>query len=318
MSRDVAILVVDDARFSVAVIAKTLEKAGFSDVRFANTAAEALSAIEARPADVLVADWLMPEMNGLMLTGRVREIDRAKHRYTVVVLLTAEDHEYALSDAFDAGVDDFVDKASVRTALLPRVMAAARASKRQNELLERNYRLERRLKQIEDSLLIDPLTGLGNQRMTISAMGDTLRQVESRGGAACLVMIGIANLEHIHQQYDDATTAEVLQGFARRLRHLVRPLDVVTHTRTSTFGVIMHQGDIDNCTASSFRRIFDSLNQRSFQTEQGFVPVTVGMSIVACDNETGLPEAVEMLRAGLELLDEAIDTGVIAVKRWHA
>ncbi len=317
MSRDVAILVVDDARFPVAVIARTLEKAGFRDVRFAETAARALAAIERRPVDVLVADWALPDMNGLTLTRRVREIDRARHRYTVVVLLAGEDHRHDLSDALDAGVDDFVDKAELRTALLPRVMVAARAAVRHKRLLERYQRLERRLKQIEGSLLIDPLTGLGNQRMTINAMGDTLRQVESRGGAACLVMVGIVNLEEIHQRYDDATTAEVLRGFAHRLRHLVRPLDVVTHPRTSTFGVVTHQPDIDNCSASSFRRIFDNLNQRSFQTERGFVPVRVGMSIIACDNETGLPDAVDMIRAGLDLLQQAIDTGVIAVKRWR-
>ena len=56
---DLPILVVDDAKFSSMVVARTLKKAGYRDVRIAHHAPEALGLMEDRPVSVLIADWLM-------------------------------------------------------------------------------------------------------------------------------------------------------------------------------------------------------------------------------------------------------------------
>ena len=73
-----SILVVDDAKFSSVMIGRTLNQAGYKDIRFANSAAEALKLLEERSAGILLADWLMPEMDGLELTARVRQQDEQK------------------------------------------------------------------------------------------------------------------------------------------------------------------------------------------------------------------------------------------------
>ncbi|HET8707293.1 MAG TPA: response regulator, partial [Pseudomonadales bacterium] len=72
---ELSILVVDDAKFSSVVISRTLQNAGYQDIRTANSAREALNMIEQRPVHVLIADWLMPEMDGLQLTQEVRQYD---------------------------------------------------------------------------------------------------------------------------------------------------------------------------------------------------------------------------------------------------
>ena len=69
-----SILVVDDAKFSSAMIGRALSQAGYQDVRFASSASEALQLLEQRPASVLLVDWLMPEIDGLELTARVRQL----------------------------------------------------------------------------------------------------------------------------------------------------------------------------------------------------------------------------------------------------
>ncbi|HHJ4328538.1 TPA: two-component system response regulator, partial [Klebsiella pneumoniae] len=56
-----SILIVDDAKFSSAMIGRSLSQAGYRDLRFASSAAEALQQLQERPANVLLADWLMPE-----------------------------------------------------------------------------------------------------------------------------------------------------------------------------------------------------------------------------------------------------------------
>ena len=103
---DLPIMIVDDAKFSGAVIGRTLKAAGFKDIRTASSAQQGLAMLESRPVNVLIADWLMPEMDGLELAGRVRQLDEATNHFTYIMLLTAKEGDQALRQAFDQGVDD--------------------------------------------------------------------------------------------------------------------------------------------------------------------------------------------------------------------
>ena len=130
-----SIMVVDDAKFSSAVIGRALAQAGYQDIRFASSAGEALVQLEKRPVSVLLADWLMPEMDGLELTAQVRQHDEATNHYTYIVLLTGKDGDKVQGEAFDRGVDDFISKTSMSDQLLPRIFAADRVSNTINRLL---------------------------------------------------------------------------------------------------------------------------------------------------------------------------------------
>src|SRR5690606_27737434 len=123
---DLPILVVDDAKFSSMVVGRTLRNAGYRDIRIANNAPAALKLMEERAVSVLIADWLMPEMDGLELTDRVRQQDEQDNHYTYVILLTARESVEALSEAFDRGVDDFIYKSDMTKQLIPRIFAADR------------------------------------------------------------------------------------------------------------------------------------------------------------------------------------------------
>ena len=55
-----SILVVDDAKFSSAMIGRALSQAGYQDLRFANSAAEAIGLLEQRMTRVPLTSSLMP------------------------------------------------------------------------------------------------------------------------------------------------------------------------------------------------------------------------------------------------------------------
>src|SRR5690606_40343666 len=103
-----SILEVDDTKFRCAVIRHTLSPTGYTDTRCASSAMAALAMHEERAARVMVADWLMPEMDGLKLTTRIRQRDEPTHHYTYVMLLTAREGDNVLGPAFDRGLDDFL------------------------------------------------------------------------------------------------------------------------------------------------------------------------------------------------------------------
>ncbi len=314
--QDIPILVVDDAKFSSAIIAKVLRGGGFTNVRFTNNPQEALRSIEKRPVDVLIADWLMPAMDGLQLTRRVRELDEERGHFTYVCLMTSRDDVEPLAEALDVGVDDFLNKANIRNQLLPRVMSAVRFTQRENELLKSNRYLTRKVKELQTNDLVDPVTGLGNEKFTLERIEATLRQSEARGGTACLLLVGVNNLEVIANQFEQTSIDELMSGMAAKIRGLVRPLDVVTRPEPDLFAVITLQDSIKNCTSQSFKRIFDSLYMHSFRTTEGYIPVVVGVSITAADSATGYPSAEHFLSLAKRCLANSFETGMISVRAY--
>lgn len=82
---------------------------------------------------IVVADWLMPEMDGLELCRKIRAtIGRP---YTYFILQTARQGQESYLEAMDAGVDDFITKPVGAPELTARVRVAKRILGLQEELL---------------------------------------------------------------------------------------------------------------------------------------------------------------------------------------
>lgn len=310
-----SILVVDDAKFSSAMIGRALSQAGYQDVRFANSAAEALRQLEKRPASVLLADWLMPEMDGLELTGRVRQLDETAEHYTYVILLTGKEGENVLVEAFDRGVDDFISKAAMSEQLVPRVYAADRLCNTLQRLLNENRMLTQNIASLEQRNLVDPLTGLGNPRYLQQKLADSLRQVESRGGALCYLLIGLQDGDALRQQHGNGFWNEVLHGVARRLQQLVRPLDVLTRVDDTHFGIVTLLEDLQECSPSSFKRMHDGLNLKAFKTSEGFISLKAGIALVGLDGKSLPIQPNQLLAEAAHLLPDSYASGRVSAVR---
>ena len=310
-----SILVVDDAKFSSVMIGRALSKAGYEDIRFADSASAALALIEERPANVLLADWLMPEMDGLELTAQIRRQDEAAAHYTYVILLTGRDGQDVLSQAFDRGVDDFISKSAMHEQLVPRVYAADRLCGSLQRLTQTNRALNDDLSSLEQRSLIDPVTGLGNSRYMEQRLGDSLRQIESRGGALCYLLIGLQELAAQRDRHGEQFHHELLRGVARRLQQLVRPLDVLTRLDEDHFGLLALVDDVKACSPSSFKRLHEGLNLKAFKTSEGFVSLKAGISLVSVDAKALPTNAPDVTSQARTLLRDAYSTGRIVPLR---
>jgi DNA-binding NtrC family response regulator len=99
------ILVVDDEARMAQIVAMTLDRAGYSCTACAS-GREALEVLAAQGADVVVADWKMPQMDGLELLRRVR----AERPSLPVILLTAHGSVPSAVAAMREGAFDYVTK----------------------------------------------------------------------------------------------------------------------------------------------------------------------------------------------------------------
>ncbi len=311
-----SILVVDDAKFSSVMIGRALSKAGYEDIRFANSASAALELIEQRPANVLLADWLMPEMDGLELTAQVRQQDEMSDHYTYIILLTGRDGQDVLSKAFDHGVDDFISKSVMNDQLVPRVFAADRLCGSLQRLMRENRLLTENIASLEKRNLIDPITGLGNSRYLHQRLGDSLRQIESRGGALCFLLIGLPEVPSQRERYGEQFHQDLLRGVARRLQQLVRPLDVLTRLDDRHFGVLTLIEDLRACAPSSFKRLHEGLNLKAFKTDEGFISIKAGIAMISLDASALPVDPKRVIAEAGSLLPDAYATGRIVPMRY--
>ena len=113
-------LVVDDSRAIRMLLAKTLKDLGYEISEAAN-GKEALDAIEAdKTAMTLVlADWNMPEINGLDLVKRLRQ-DPALASL-VVVMVTTETELNQMAAALEAGANEYVMKPFTKDILIEKL-----------------------------------------------------------------------------------------------------------------------------------------------------------------------------------------------------
>lgn len=83
---------------------------------------------------VIVADWLMPGMDGLELCRKIRA--RRPEPYTYIILVTVRTGRGNFLEAMRAGVDDFITKPVDAEELVARLVAAERIVGLREELFQ--------------------------------------------------------------------------------------------------------------------------------------------------------------------------------------
>jgi len=115
------ILVVDDEPAIVDAVATALRYEGF-DVQEAVNGRDALSNAIAFEPDLIVLDWMLPDIDGLEVGKRLRE----RGFKTAILFLTAKGGVESKVEALRAGGDDYVTKPFSLAEIVARVQAILR------------------------------------------------------------------------------------------------------------------------------------------------------------------------------------------------
>lgn len=117
------ILIVEDERPIREMIAFGLRRSGFEVSEAADVSAARASIADRRP-DLVLVDWMLPEMSGLELT---RALKRDKETQELpIIMLTARAQEQDKVLGLDSGADDYVTKPFAARELLARINAVLR------------------------------------------------------------------------------------------------------------------------------------------------------------------------------------------------
>lgn len=102
-------MVVDDSRTIRIILTKMLSELGF-EVCQAGDGNEALEVVDRENAEfsAIMADWNMPEMNGLELVKRLRSDQRLAS--VPIMMITTETETHQVLAALEAGANEYVMK----------------------------------------------------------------------------------------------------------------------------------------------------------------------------------------------------------------
>ncbi|MDW3205715.1 MAG: phosphate regulon transcriptional regulator PhoB [Alphaproteobacteria bacterium] len=120
------ILIVEDETAVVTLLRYNLEHQGF-EVDAVSDGEEALVAIEENPPDLVLLDWMLPQLSGIEVCRQLRR--RPATKQLPIILLTARGEEADTVRGLDSGADDYVTKPFSPAELTARVHALLRRSR---------------------------------------------------------------------------------------------------------------------------------------------------------------------------------------------
>ncbi|WP_303787296.1 HDOD domain-containing protein [Azovibrio restrictus] len=233
------VLVVDDEASLRGFLRALLEQLGFQVID-APDGASALEIAATQPLDLVVSDWLMPGIDGLELTRRLRQSENGKTLF--ILLLTQLSDDDKLVEAFAAGVDDFIGK-----PLKPRVFAARLRAARRVITLRREVERDRinfqrcaadfaathrRLQTLAHS---DPLTGLPHRQQGIALLHQAVGQARQEQKPLHCILVTLPSLGPINHKLGRQAGDRLLTQIAQMLSAGLRPGDRICRYGDKSF-----------------------------------------------------------------------------------
>jgi len=140
------ILIVDDIEDNCLLIEDHLQRQLKCEFRKASSGNEALQILKNWSPDCILMDIMMPVMDGIEATKRIKMIP-ACHDIPVL-MVTAKQEMDSLEEAFDAGAEDYIYKPIDRTILGSRVKSALRSKDDIDRIKELNKELQQKKQEL--------------------------------------------------------------------------------------------------------------------------------------------------------------------------
>ncbi len=169
------ILIADDQPDNIFLLEMLLKKDAQYKTFSVSDGKQAVEFIKSNPVDLILMDIMMPVMNGLDATLKIRE-EYAAEDLPILMITTLSDSANIVS-SFEAGANDFVSKPIEWKVLQARISACLRMSeavKREKFLATRLEKLNQRLKEFSFSVAHDIRNPLAHMRVLCGALRENM------------------------------------------------------------------------------------------------------------------------------------------------
>lgn len=151
------ILIVDDSILFLNALGAILREAGYTDIAIKESALEAIEFLRSptcrvpgNHVDVILMDVMMPDMDGLEAVRTIK--NDPELREIPIVMVSVEDEEKKIKQAFDAGAIDYINKPIKKLELLARVRSILRLKEEMDRRKNRELELEKTVEQLRKAI----------------------------------------------------------------------------------------------------------------------------------------------------------------------
>ena len=257
---------------------------------------------------ILIADWQMPELDGIQLTCALR--DTKLGRGMLVLILGAQEDEARQLEAFAAGVDDCLSTPVNVGVLAARLRTASRMFQLQEEVQQDHEQMKHFAaelavsnRRLHEASVTDELTGFHNRRYAMDRIETDWAASSRSGRQMSCMMIDLDNFKRINDTYGHDVGDKVLVGVASVLKKTLRSHDVICRVGGDEFLVICPDSDIQSVRLCA-ERLLQAVDAMVIDTPRGLVRCGVSIGVAT--------RSADMVNTGM--LIKAADEGMYQAK----
>lgn len=277
------ILIVDDDLAIRDSMHEFVEMSGYQSSTAAS-AEEALDLLQGSTIDVVITDIMLPGIDGLELTDRIRkkfDID--------VIVMTGYSGDYSYEEAISKGASDFVFKPVRFEELLLRLR---RVLKERRLTQERVHMLEK-LKRLS---ITDGLTKLYNSRYFYNQLKTEIDRTSRYQRPLSLLLLDIDQFKEYNDSFGHLEGDKVLVRLGEIIKSCLRKMDTAYRYGGEEFTVILPETEGDEA-ATVAERIRAAVESDRFFPRSESEPVSITISIGVAEFDKDEEVAVFVQRA---------------------
>lgn len=134
---DISILIVDDDRMMTRLVRDALLTFGFKDIDTDHDGIKALAKTNTKPYGFIICDWRIKGISGIDFIKEIRKNKSSPNRFSPIIMVTGKNTKQDVSEARDAGVNEFLVKPITAKALYSHIIAIIENPR--NFIISRNY-----------------------------------------------------------------------------------------------------------------------------------------------------------------------------------
>jgi two-component system, cell cycle response regulator len=255
------LLVVDDSQ-PIHTLVKSVLADDPIEVHSATKSPYGLTLAASLKPDLILLDVDMPEIDGFEFCRRMKA--DANLWSVPVIFLTSKSETGDKVHGLEMGAADYITKPFEPAELQARVHAS--------------LRIQKVIKNLEDSSLVDTLTGFGNRKLFNQRLSAEV-SVRARAGRPLTVsFIDVDGFSTINNCYGQSFGDGVLTSVAHVIREAYRPEDALCRLAGDDFAVLMPDTTMDQAIAIA-ARVKTGLSKARFSYRDSVIPVTCCIGI---------------------------------------
>ncbi len=230
MGKDLRALIVEDSHDDTALLVRALERGGYA-VRHerVDTAAALRAALNARPWDIVFADYTMPRFDGVSALKVLRDTGLD----LPFIFVSGSIGEDTAVEAMKAGAHDYIMKANLK-----RLLPAVERELREAELRRAHQQAEALIQRMA---YYDPLTELPNRNRLHDRLLNAIRLDDGQGTPMAVLLLDLDRFRAINNTlgYDQGDL--LLQQVGVRLRGVFEEPALVARLSGDEFAILLPQ-----------------------------------------------------------------------------